>query len=160
MIDGLPRGLAVVAAIGAGLSAGVFFTFSTFVMRALTRMPDTKGMVAMQAINREAPTAPFMSVFLGTGAVSVTTTIVAIAEWSDPWAPYLLVGSALYLAAIVLTVAYHVPRNDALDHIDAAAPEAEASWRHYASVWIAGNHVRTLLCAASALAFVLALGNT
>ena len=39
------------AAIGSGLIAGVFFAFSTFVMRALGRRPPTEGMAAMQAIN-------------------------------------------------------------------------------------------------------------
>jgi uncharacterized membrane protein len=41
MISGYPRTLTLIAAVGAGLSGGVFFAFSTFVMKALGRLPDT-----------------------------------------------------------------------------------------------------------------------
>src|SRR5262245_56483306 len=60
MIDGYPRTLTVIAALGAALSAGVFFAFSTFVMQALRRLPDEQGLAAMQAINKAAPTPLFM----------------------------------------------------------------------------------------------------
>ena len=39
MIDGYPRILAIIAAVGAGVSGGVFFAFSVFVMKALGRLP-------------------------------------------------------------------------------------------------------------------------
>ena len=44
------RALTVVATVGSGLMAGVFFAFSTFVMTALGRLPDRQGLVAMQEI--------------------------------------------------------------------------------------------------------------
>jgi len=59
----------MIAAVGAGLSAGVFFAFSTFVMKALGRLPDTEGISAMQAINKAAPTPAFMAALFGTAAV-------------------------------------------------------------------------------------------
>ena len=44
--------LAIPAAVlGCGLVAGIFFAFSTFVMRALGRRPAGEGIAAMQAIN-------------------------------------------------------------------------------------------------------------
>ena len=36
--------------LGCGLVAGIFFTFSTFVMRALARLKPDKGIAAMQAV--------------------------------------------------------------------------------------------------------------
>jgi uncharacterized membrane protein len=37
--------------LGSGLIAGVFFAFSTFVMKALARLPAAHGIAAMQSIN-------------------------------------------------------------------------------------------------------------
>ena len=43
MIDGWILTLTVTGAVGTGLVAGVFFAFSTFVMRALDRLPAGTG---------------------------------------------------------------------------------------------------------------------
>ncbi len=71
MIDGTPRAITLVAAIGSGLVGGVFFAFSSFVMPALRRLPDDQGISAMQAINKAAPTPLFMTALFGTAAVSL-----------------------------------------------------------------------------------------
>ena len=41
----------LLAAVGCGLMAGVFSAFSTFVMKALARLPAHEGIAAMQSIN-------------------------------------------------------------------------------------------------------------
>jgi uncharacterized membrane protein len=43
-------GVALAAALGAGLNGGVFFAFSGFVMPALQRLPAAQGIAAMQSI--------------------------------------------------------------------------------------------------------------
>jgi uncharacterized membrane protein len=70
-----------------------------------------------------------------------------------------VVGSVPYLVGIGLTVAYHVPRNDALARFDPAAADAGAAWVRYARNWTAWNHARTLTSLAAAAAFALALGS-
>ena len=52
MIGGFPQTLTVIAAVGAGVSGGVFFAFSSFIMKALGRLPAAEGISAMNAINR------------------------------------------------------------------------------------------------------------
>jgi uncharacterized membrane protein len=55
------RTLSVCLAIGAlssGLVAGTFFAFSTFVMRALDRLPSAQAIAAMQAVNVPAAFEP------------------------------------------------------------------------------------------------------
>ena len=42
--------LTLIAALGCGLVAGVFFAFSTFVMKALGRVPPEAGISVMQSI--------------------------------------------------------------------------------------------------------------
>lgn len=157
MIDGFAHVLTVAAAIGAAVNGGVFFTFSTFVMRALSRLPAAHGMSAMQAINREAPTPWLMTALFGTGAICVAVAVVALGDWSEPWAPYVLAGAVLYLVCPVVTMTYHVPRNNALDRVDASGAGAAETWARWHPAWTRGNHVRTLACLASALTFVVAL---
>jgi uncharacterized membrane protein len=156
VIDDTPQALTLVAAVGSGLVAGVFFAFSTFVMGGLRRLPAAQGIAAMQSMNKLAPTAPFMIPFIGTALLCVGLGISALTRIGDADARWQLAGCLLYLAAIVLTGAYHVPRNDALDLVDPMAPGAAETWRHYASTWTAWNHVRTLTSTAALAAFVVA----
>lgn len=147
------------ATLGTGLNGGVFFAFSTFVMQGLDRIPPAQGIRAMQGINEAAPTPAFMALLLGTAALSVGLAAAAVANLGEDWAPWLLAGAALYLATIVTTIVFHIPRNDALARIDPPADDAEAArtWRGYRVPWTAGNHVRTVACAAAAACFLAAL---
>ena len=55
-MDGFLAVLTAVTALGCGLNAGVFFAFSSFVMKALARLQPAQGIVAMQSINLVAVT--------------------------------------------------------------------------------------------------------
>ena len=48
MIDDTLFALTLVSALGCGLIAGAFFAFSSFVMKALGRLPPPQGIAAMQ----------------------------------------------------------------------------------------------------------------
>jgi uncharacterized membrane protein len=157
MIDGWVFGLTLAAAIGAGLSAGVFFAFSTFIMKALGRLPAAQGLAAMQAINWAAPAPLFMLALFGTGALCVPLGIWAITELDETAAVYVLIGGALYLVGIVLTIGYHIPRNVALDGVDADSAGAADAWAGYHRAWTAWNHVRTLTSLVASALFILAL---
>lgn len=157
MIETYPRALTAVASVGAGLVAGVLFAFSTFVMTALRRLPEAQGLSAMQAINAAAPSPLFMTALFGTALVCVGLGISAVTRLDEPAAVYQLVGSALYLAGIVLTIAYHVPRNDALATVNPANAGAGDAWRHYLTGWTAWNHVRTLTSLAGCITLMFAL---
>jgi len=54
-----------VAALGSGLMAGAFFAFSTFVMKALARLPAAAGIAAMQWINVAVINPLFLGVSSG-----------------------------------------------------------------------------------------------
>src|SRR5581483_9902158 len=157
MIDSYVRVLTIIAAVGAGISGGVFFAFSTFVMKALGRLPAAQAISAMNAINKAAPAPLFMLALFGTAAVGIALSVVALRHLDQRWAAYLLAATALYLICVVLTVVYHVPRNNALALVDPTAPGAAQTWAHYLSSWTAWNHVRTLSALAGATTFILAL---
>ncbi len=148
--------LTLLAALGCGTMAGVFFAFSGFVMKALGRLPAERGIAAMQAINVAAVTPAFMAALFGTAAACVALAAWSFFAWDGRVAPYLLVGGALYLGGtILLTVAYHVPLNEALANVD---PRGAADhWSRYLSGWTAWNHARAASSLAAAAMFILAL---
>jgi uncharacterized membrane protein len=111
----------------------------------------------MHAINRAAPTPPFMVALMGTAGVCVAVGVVALRHLGERAAGLTIAGSVCYLAAIVLTAAYHVPRNEALDTVDPRATDAIARWHHYATTWTAWNHARTLTSVAACVLFTLAV---
>lgn len=135
--------LTIAAALGSGLAAGVFFAFSTFVMPALGRLPAERGVAAMQAINVAAINPWFMTALFGTAAVCLATIVAALVSWDASYGPYLLIGGGLYLLGVIgVTMAFNVPRNDALARLDPI--EAETYWAPYLREWTAWNHVRTI----------------
>lgn len=75
-----------VAALGCGLIAGVFFGFSSFIMRALGRLPAPQGIAAMQSINIVVINPVFLGVFVGTAALCVVLAIASLWMWHAPGA--------------------------------------------------------------------------
>ena len=145
-----------IAAVGAGVTGGVLFGFSTFVMRALDHLPADRAIEAMQSINRQAPTAGFMSAMFGTAALSVVVGIDGVRRLDEPDGRWLTAGAGAYLASILVTVAFHVPRNDRLARVVIPAADAAGIWQRYSSAWTAGNHVRTALAIAASALFAVA----
>ena len=157
-MDDLLVGLTLVTALGCGLTAGALYAFSSFVMPALARLPAAQGIAAMQSINVMAPTAPFMTAFLGAAAGCVVVAVWALVDWDGSFGPWLLAGSALYLVGLIgVTGRYNIPRNNALAAADPADPGSEALWRRYVTEWTRWNHVRTLAGIAAAAALTGAL---
>lgn len=160
MTDGLLRGITLASTIGAGVVAGVFFAFSTFVMRALTALPPAQGLRAMQSINLAAPNPLFMAALFGT---LVGIGVLVVASLGDPTANASVlrfVAAGGYLLTVGLTIVFHVPHNDALAAVDPASAGAAAKWAAYEPAWTAWNHVRTVgaVIATAALAWSLRLG--
>ncbi|ROO85676.1 putative membrane protein [Actinocorallia herbida] len=150
------RALLLVSAVGAGVGAGVFFAFSTFVMRALGTLPTVQGVAAMQAVNRAAPHPLFMLVLFGTAATGVAAGVSALRDPSAPGAAPAIVGAGLALVPVILTICYHVPYNDRLAGLDPVAPATADYWAAYLSRWTAANHVRCLTGIGAATSFALA----
>jgi uncharacterized membrane protein len=148
--------MAMVTALGCGLIAGVFFAFSTFVMRALAALPAAQGVATMQSINVAVINPWFMTTFVGTALICLFLGIAAFMHWGDPRAPYWLIGSLLYIAGTFLvTIVFNVPRNDALAAVTPAGPQAATFWLSYVSTWTAWNHVRMLAALAASASLIL-----
>lgn len=150
--------LTFVAALGSGIVAGVFFAFSTFVMNGLARLAPAEGIRAMNAINVTAVTPMFMTALLGTAAICIALAVWAILAWDRPGAAWLLSASAVYVVStIIVTIAFNVPRNNALAAVDPTTAEGAAYWQNYLAMWTAWNHVRTLGALLALAGFIAAL---
>jgi uncharacterized membrane protein len=137
--------------------AGVFFAFSTFVMRALARLAPTHGIAAMQSINVEVLNPLFLGAFLGTALLCAVLAVVALAAWPSPPIS-LLAGALFYLVGTFgVTMAFNVPRNERLATVDPSDGDAAPRWNAYVRSWTGWNHVRTAAALAAAAAFTCAL---
>ncbi len=148
----------LVAAVSTGLMAGVFFAFSTFVMKALARLPTPQGMQAMQSINLTAVTPVFMAALFGSTAVCVLLAVYSLLSWPQHPAFYLLLGSLLYLVGSFLTtVLFNVPLNNGLARVDPGSVDGARVWARYLTLWTAWNHVRTISSILASAAYGFAL---
>jgi uncharacterized membrane protein len=150
--------LTLCSALGSGLMAGVFFAFSTFVMRALARRPFTEGIEAMQEINRTVLNPWFLGVFFGTAGGCLVLVGMALWEWPQSGGVYVILGGLLYLiGTFLVTAVFNVPMNDALEAVDPAGPDAASTWTTYVETWTAWNHVRSVAALMGAALLILAL---
>jgi uncharacterized membrane protein len=158
MINEILSASTLVAALGCGLMAGVFFAFSTFVMKALASLPPAHGIAAMQSINVAVINPWFLGVFLGTAMLCTALGVTSLLTWHRPGAVYLLVGSAFYLCGTVMvTGAFNVPQNTTLASADPASAEAAKLWTGYVVSWSSWNHVRTVGALAAGASLIIAL---
>lgn len=145
--------LSLVTALGSATVGGVFFAFSTFVMKALAQLPAAQGVAAMQHINVVVINPGFMGVFMGTLLLSLACVVVALMTASLT----LLAAGLLYaVGTFGVTMAFNVPRNNRLARLEATSPDAAAYWPAYVREWTRWNHVRTGAALAAAACAVLA----
>ena len=150
--------LVVLVLLGSAVIGGVFFAFSSFVMKALGRVPSAEGIAAMQSINVVVLNPSFLGAFIGTAVISVLVGGLAVTGWATPSAPFLLAGALLYLVGTFLVTGLgNVPLNDQLAAVVATDPEAISMWQHYLDRWTFLNTIRTGAAVAAALMFTLGL---
>ena len=142
--------LTIATALGAATFGGAMYAFSAFVMHALDRTPTHAAVAAMQQINLSAPRAPLVLIMVGTSVVSMITAVVA-------HTPLVIAGCLAYLASMVITGTFHIPRNNALADVDPEGADAEAAWAAYSGPWQRGNHARASAALGGALLLMLSL---
>ena len=157
MLDALIFPLTLILALGSGLIAGAFFAFSSFVMRALAKLPPPQGIAAMQSINIVVINPLFLGVFIGTAVIALLLAPLVMVQGAPAIGP-LLAGSALYvIGCFGVTIFGNVPLNNALAPLEAGSDEAASLWARYLKDWVIWNHVRTIAALAACGAFILAL---
>lgn len=143
--------------LGSGVMAGVYFTFSSFVMASLAAIPTPQGIVAMQSINRVILSSLFMPLFFATSAASAGLVVWGALRWGQPGAMPLVAGGVIYLVGMfVCTAAFNVPLNNALDVVDPTSPQGAHLWSDYQVSWTRWNHLRTACSVVACALFVAA----
>jgi uncharacterized membrane protein len=139
--------LATVTAIGSAAVGGLFYAFSTFVMRGLDRTQPVDAITAMRGINAEAQAnAPFLLMFLGSALLALVVGVIAAIQVRQPGSWWLLAGAVFGIVAAIVTIAFNVPLNnqlDAVNQVGLSPADAAREWRHYFTTWTAWNHVRS-----------------
>ena len=157
MIDQPSHILTLACAIGSGIIGGAFFAFSTFVMRALGRLPVAQGIAAMQSINVVVVNPWFLGVFVGTALGCTVLSVISLTGSSSD-AGYLIAGGAWYIGGTFLvTLVCNVPWNNALAAVDPADSDAARLWKDYLSTWTAWNHVRTFAALVASVLLICGL---
>ncbi len=157
-MDQLIPVIGTMALLGSGLVGGIFFAFSSFIMKALAAVPSAEGIGAMQSINVVVINPSFLGAFFGTAVLSLIVGGFALTGLNDPSAPYFLGGALFYLVGtIFVTLFGNVPMNNQLTNVSANDPGAREVWEHYLNRWTKWNHVRTSAAMIAALLFTLGL---
>lgn len=141
--------LLMLAAVGSGLNAGLFFIFSNTIMRSFDRLPAASAVAAMNSIDRVILNPVFFLVFFGTGLLCLVLLVGRLDS------PLVIAGALLYLiGSIGVTMVCNVPLNDKLAKISPTANDIESQWHDYRRPWTSWNHVRTVACLLATAAFV------
>lgn len=147
--------LLVASTVLVGIMAGFFFAYSASVVLALETLSASAYTTVMQPINERVRNPAFGLAFLGAIVVPVVTAAVVVLQ-GDVTARYgslFLAGVVVYLlGTVVVTVAVHLPMNDAIATWSTASPPDD--WTAVRARWTLWNHVRTV---AAIVSFVLSL---
>jgi uncharacterized membrane protein len=157
-VDHMLFSLRLFSVLGSGLIAGVFFAFSTFIMKALAQQPPAQGIATMQSINITVINPWFIGAFLLTDAACLILAVFSLLRWNQSGSVYLLAGSLLFLiGTFLVTMLGNVPLNDALAISDPKSTDGANLWARYLTDWTFWNHVRTIAAIAASAAFTMAI---
>ena len=141
------QGAALVAAtMSMGLMAGVFGVYAHAIMPGLRRTDDRTFVSAFQAIDRAIINPLFMVWFFG--ALAFAGAAAALLGGERAVLPWIAAAFLLYLAVVVITMAVHVPLNNAIKA--ASGPDlALVRERFDEARWAAWNVVRAVVSTAA-----------
>ncbi len=146
------------ATLASALVAGVFLTFSDFVMRSLALADPLAGAQSMQMINREVFRSLFMVLLLGLVPFSVGLAGYAVALLSGPAVIWMVAAAVVYVAGVfAVTMFGNVPMNNRLDGLSLQDEATTAYWARYARDWTRWNHLRTAASAVTSLFYLMAV---
>ena len=150
--------LTMTALFGSALIAGVFFAFSSFIMKALAQRPAPEGIAAMQAINVTVINPAFLGAFMGTAALCLVLGALVFLGEDRAANVWLLAGAAAYFVGTFgVTVAGNIPLNNALAASEPQSVEGQALWAQYLVRWTRFNSLRTVAALAASMFFLTAL---
>lgn len=133
-----------------GLMAGVYFTFSVFVMKSLAELPALQAAQAMNKINDVIVNTLFLPVFFGSTFWYAGLIVWQFADWQSGSSILVIAAAIIYIVGMFLVSAFgNVPLNNRLKESEANESELQLVWAYYLHKWTQLNHLRTMSCIAS-----------
>lgn len=142
--------LTATASTGSALLAGLYLAFSTAVMPALHRRPDSEAVAYFQELNRTIQNPLFLLLFMATAIACLLTAGSALVS-PDGARGLRAAGGLVGLAGFVTTAAVNIPLNNRLDR------EGVSAWETFQQHWEPTNHLRAATSLAAAILLLLAL---
>lgn len=141
-----------------GIMAGVYFTFSIFVMKALDQLPAPQAAQAMNKVNDVIVNTLFLPIFFGSTLWFAGLIVWAIANWQAQQSLLLILASVLYIVGMFMVTAFgNVPLNNKLKAHEADLDKLAEYWQTYLRDWTRLNHFRMLSCIAACTLLLVAL---
>jgi uncharacterized membrane protein len=144
-----------IATLLVGLSAGVFFAYSTSVMLALKRVDDRTFVDVMQKINIAILNGWFLTAYVGAMLAAVAAVVLHLGGAHRAMLPWLIAATVLYAVVFIVTAAINVPLNNQLDAAGLTDPAAARA--AFEATWNRWNTVRTVASASALLTLAIAL---
>jgi uncharacterized membrane protein len=142
--------------LSVGVMAGVYFAFSTFVMRAFDDLPAAQAIAAMNSINRIIVKSMFLPLFFGSTVLALVQVVLNLMYWQGTPSYWAIAAGVVYLLSMFLcTALFNVPLNNRLAGFEQQSRNARKTWACYRRRWARWNHVRTI---GSLLSVVLSVG--
>ena len=143
--------------LSSALVAGVFQSFSDFIMRGLVLSTAASGIESMQQINRTVLRSAFLAIFLLLVPVTLGFAIYARFMLEGYSQIFIIAAAVAYLITVFLvTVIGNIPMNQRLASIRYTSEESKSYWLIYGRVWTRWNHIRTICAIVTAVCFLLA----
>ena len=134
--------------LGAGVLSGLYFIFSFCVMQSLDAQPAASAIATMNSINVVIVNPLFILFFMGTPIVCAVLLWSCLRDSLGSSADNTLTAAGaltLLLGEFVLTLAIHIPKNNALAaYASLGSASDAATWAKYYTTWTQWNHVRML----------------
>ena len=137
----------IAATMTTGLMAGVFGVYAHAIMPGLRATDDRTFVGAFQSIDRAIINPWFMPAFMGALVLTGLAALLHLLGDHGSVVPWVVAALVLYLAVFVITLAVHVPLNDAIKAAgdpDRIADVAAVRDRFDEARWAGWNIIRAV----------------
>ncbi len=151
MLEALRGATLVAATVAVGLSAGLFYAFAVSVMPGLSRTDSRTFVDAMQRINVAIVNPWFLISFLGAPALTIVAAALHLRGDGRAVLPWIAAAIMLLGVALVITIGFNIPLNNALDAAgppDRIADLAQVRER-FEATWVRWNIARAVASTAA-----------
>jgi uncharacterized membrane protein len=137
----------IVLAVLTGVMAGIYFTFSVFLIKAMNELPALQAAQAMNKINDVIVNTLFLPIFFGSTLWYAGLVISAFADWQGQSSVLQIIAAAVYVVGMFVVTAFgNVPLNNRLKELENDDENLATYWHKYQGTWIRLNHIRTISC--------------